>query len=324
MADSDPAAALLVVGENVVDLVPEGDGRLRPVLGGGPANIAVTVARLGAPVAMAARLGADAFGRAIRGRLVDAGVDARFLVSGGEPSTLALVSLTATGDASYDFWLTGAADFAWGADELPPPGGFAAVHVGSLAAFLPPGADTLRDLLTRAAGRAAVTLDPNLRRTALEAAGVWEQAVTRLEWLVAHADLVKVSVEDLAAAHPGVAPEEVVARWLTTGPGLVVLTRGAHGATAYTAGGLRVDVPAVPVEVVDTIGAGDAAMGALLTELYRRNLLGPDAAGRLAALAEPSLSAILTTMTTVAALTCARPGADPPTAGELAAALSPR
>lgn len=311
---------LLVVGENVVDLVPESDGRYRPVLGGGPANIAVAIARLGAPVSMAARLGADAFGRAIRTRLIDAGVDGRHLVTGTEPSTLALVSLAATGDASYGFWLTGTADFAWREPELPAPDGLAAVHVGSLAAFLPPGADVLRGLVTRAAGHAGVTLDPNLRRAALEAAGAWEEAVTRLEWLVARANLVKVSEEDLAAAYPRVAPDDTAVRWLGAGPGLVVVTRGGRGATGYTGGGVRIDVPAVPVDVVDTIGAGDAAMGALLTELYRRDLLGPDATARLAALTGPDLRAVLTTMATVAALTCTKAGANPPTAAELSAA----
>ncbi len=325
--------AIVVAGESVVDLVPAADGLIRPVLGGGPANIAVTVARLGVPVRMLARLGADDFGRRVRVRLVDAGVDPQYLVPSGDPSTLALVTLDDAGRAEYDFWLNGAADFGWRESELPPlPGdatadvAVAALHVGSLAAFVEPGASALERLVARVRGELVVSFDPNLRPAALDRLdGGLPAARHRLDRLCRLAHLIKVSDEDLAAAYPGTPPEQVAADWLGIGggPQLVVLTLGGHGAVAFTRT-TRVAVPAVPVEVADTIGAGDTAMGALLAELYRRDLLGDPATGRLTGLTGDELTGILTAMTTAAAITCTRAGADPPTGDELAAALRDR
>lgn len=324
---------IVVAGENVVDLVPEpaeGAARYRATLGGGPANIAVALARLGRPVAMAARLGADAFGAQLAARLEAAGVRTDHLVWSRQSSTLAVVSLDGGGSARYDFWLTGAADYGWTAGELPAPdAGIDAIVLGSLAAFLPPGADALRDWAAAARRTGVVALDPNLRPEALRAVlpgattpdGLPEAALRRLDELVGVADVVKASDEDLAAAAPGRDPERVAAEWLARpdGPALVVLTRGGDGAVGLTRS-VRVAVPAPAVTVVDTIGAGDTAMGALLSELDGRGLLGPTGRKALAALDEETLTGLLRTVCTAAALACTRPGADPPTAEELAAA----
>ena len=309
---------LIVVGENVVDLVPTADGQLRPALGGGPANIAVAAARLGAPVAMAARLGRDAFGAMFRQRLAEARVDTRYLIESGDPSALALATLTPAGHASYDFWLAGAADFAWRARELPQPEPGDLLHFGSLAAFLPPGADVLERWVVQHRPQCTITFDPNLRPVALAR----PDSLVRMERLVRLAHLVRASDDDLRLAYPDADPIGTARRWLADGDGapgpqLVVITHGAAGATALTRRG---EVTARPpaVEVVDTIGAGDAAMGALLAALHERDALSP---GALIEAAAGGAAEILAFVCAAAALACARPGADPPNRAEVIAAL---
>ena len=303
---------IIVAGENVVDLVPAGEGLLRSALGGGPANTAVAAARLGAPVAMAARLGQDTFGAAFRGRLVASGVDCRFLVNAAQPSALALASVAPDGQARYDFWLAGAADFGWRDHELPDPPPGTTLHLASLAAFLPPGADALERWAERNAPQCTITFDPNLRPVALTR----PDSLVRLERLVGLAHLVKASEDDTRLAYPDTPPLDTARRWLHSGPSLVVLTHGAAGATALTENGQAV-VPAPRVSVADTIGAGDAAMGALLTALHVRGAL---TAGALKSLGSDELAEILRYVCAAAALACVRPGADPPTAVEVAAA----
>jgi fructokinase len=293
---------IVVTGENVVDLIPRPDGALLPALGGGPANIAVAAARLGAPVAMAARLGADAFGDAFRRRLVESEVDGRYLRDSADPSTLALASIAGDGSARFDFWHHGAADFGWRDGELPALREGDIAHIGSLAAFLPPGGDAIERWAADLRPQCTVTFDPNLRPISLAQPGARE----RLERLVAVASVVKVSEDDVRLAHPGVPVEETALRWLATGgPGLVLLTRGSAGITAFAPDGERT-VPAPRVPVVDTIGAGDAAMGAVLACLHERG------------------SVDLEYVVTVAALACTRAGADAPTAAEVSAFLASR
>ncbi|HET9171902.1 MAG TPA: carbohydrate kinase [Actinospica sp.] len=295
---------IIISGENVADLLPADSGLLHSALGGGPANTAVAAATLGADVSFAARFGSDAFGQAFRGRLRDAGVDLSHAVDLDAPSSLALTSIDGAGVAAYDFWLEGAADYA--ATELPDAGPHDIRHIGSLAAYWPPGAAVAERWVQQATG--LVTLDVNLRRVVLEHQ---PDAVARLERLVQRADVVKASDEDLLMAHPDVAPEDTVRRWLEGGalgaPTLAVITLGARGAVGITRDGSRVHVPAPIVEVVDTIGAGDAAMGALLTRL---------AATGLASVCE-NLEETLRFATAVAALACTEPGAYAPSAGEV-------
>lgn len=294
---------IVVAGENVVDLVPVDGDLLRPELGGGPATIAVAAARLGAPVAMAARLGGDRFGAAFRDRLVAAGVDPRHLVRSTDPSTLALVSLD-RGEAHYDFWLTGCADFGWRDAELPPLAAGDIAHLGSLAAFVPPGADALARWAVRHRRHGVVTFDPNLRPVVLTDGAA---AIGRLERLVAAAHVVKASEVDLRLAYPDLSPVDAAGRWLAgPGPVLVVLTRGEAGITALTREN-EVTMPALGVPVVDTIGAGDTAMGALLALLHERGLDGVLA----------DLPATVRRMCAAAALACARPGPRPPTLAEI-------
>lgn len=298
---------IIVAGENVVDLVPAGGGMLRPALGGGPANVAVAAARLGAPVALAARLGGDAFGAAFRARLVESGVDTRFLVDTADPSALALATVGPEGVARFDFWLAGAADFGWRDAELPAADPGDILHVGSLAAFLPPGADAVERWASRHRPQCTIAFDPNLRPVALSR----PDSLVRLERLAHLAHVVKASDEDLLLAYPHRPAMDTARRWLETaepggGPDLVVVTHGRAGATALTRDGALTVAPP-PIEVADTIGAGDTAMGALLVTLATKSTVDKEA---------------LRFVCTAAALACTRPGADPPGAAEVAAALA--
>ncbi|WP_186315813.1 carbohydrate kinase family protein [Catellatospora sichuanensis] len=302
---------IVVAGEQVVDLVPAGEALLRAALGGGPANTAIAAARLGAPVAMAARVGRDSFGNAFRQRLTSSGVDTQYLVATSQPSALALATVGDDGEALYDFWLAGAADFGWRERELPELPDGSTIHIGSLAAFLPPGADTLERWALRHRDRCTITFDPNVRGVALAR----PDSLVRLERLVELAHLVRASEGDLTHAYPHVPPMETARRWLAAGPRLLVLTHGDAGAVALTATE-EVTVAAPAISMIDSIGAGDTAMGALLAWLHTAGRLG-DQLGR--ELAPETLRLMLRHMCDAAALTCTRPGADPPTLDELRA-----
>ena len=298
---------IFISGENVADLLTVGPGLLRIALGGGPANTAMAVAGLGGAVSFAARFGSDAFGQAFRGRLEAAGVDLSHARNLAAPSAVALATLDATGAASYDFWLEGAADFA--ATELPVAGPGDIQHLGSLAAYWPPGADIAEHWIN--ANQGTITLDVNLRPIVLARR---PDAVGRLERLVRRTDVVKASDDDLRMAYPDTDPEETARNWLglEQGPALVVLTLGADGAVGLTRDGRRVHVPAPKVEVADTIGAGDAAMGALLTKL---------ASTGVAEVCD-DLEETLRFIVTVAALACTEAGAYAPSAREVEAYLA--
>ena len=317
------SARLAVVGENIIDLVPLGGSTrdYRALPGGSPANIAVAASRLGTPTALVARVSTDVFGRRVRERLTADGVLDTHLVEAIEPSSLAVVTFDAERRASYDFWLSGTADWQWTDAELGRPLGdeVRAVHVGSIAAYREPGASALTTMLERERGRGAVTisLDPNVRPAVI---GGLEYARERTEQLVGLADVVKASDEDLTLLYPGVDQVTAARRLLALGPSLVVVTRGADGAVGVGRAA-EAEVPTPKVDLVDTVGAGDTFMGALLHALDRHGLLGGAARERLAAADAETLRALLTTAATAAALNCGREGADPPTAAELAAAL---
>jgi fructokinase len=294
---------VLVVGEALVDVVR---GHATP--GGSPANVAVGLARLEVPVELTSRFGTDVYGVLLARHLAVNGVR---LASGTvDPTTrtaTATATLDADGVASYEF------DIDWRPPPLRLPDDCAAVHTGSIATVLAPGSADVRTFVRGLAGApVTVFLDPNARPTITpDGAKAWA-AVTDL---AAYADLVKLSDEDCAFLQPDRTPEQVAAELLANGgrTRCVVITLGGDGALGITAAG-AVRVPAPRIEVVDTVGAGDSFMSALIAGLHQRDLLGT---GRLTGL-EPHLKQVLATATRAAAITCMRPGADPPTLAELA------
>jgi fructokinase len=310
------APSVLVLGEALADVVAAPDGSRRAHPGGSPANVALGLARLGHTVHLATRLGDDGHGRMLRNHLVGNGVLlTKESVEAGRTST-ATATLDRDGRASYTF------DIDW---DLPPRISDQVqakppthLHTGSIAALLAPGAHRVLSAVRSARPRATVSYDPNLRPALL---GEPAREQPRVEALVALSDVVKASDEDLAWLCPGQDPDRVAADWLSRGPSLVVLTRGAKGASAYWRRG-RHDLAAEQIEVADTIGAGDAFMSGLISGLLAGGMLGAE--GRPELLAATSaeqpaekIADALTLAMRSAAATCGRVGADPPTRAEL-------
>jgi fructokinase len=293
---------IAAIGEAVVDVVEPGGDEPPPAYPGGSSyNVAIGLARLGQPVSFLGRISRDPFGSMLRNHAQQAGVDLTHAVDTDDPTTLASVELDETGSARYRFEATGTADFRWTDDELTRvPNEFAAVHFGSLASWLPPGAAAIarRIAAFRDAG-ALISYDPNVRpllqpdRTAARAT---------IEATLPLAQLVKTSTDDLDWLRPGETAEQVAADWLDRGPELVIVTRGAEGATAFTTS-QTITRPAVRVEVVDTVGAGDAFTSGLLDALARRNLLTPGALDTVL------LADALDDAAVVAAASCTQAGA---------------
>jgi fructokinase len=299
---------ILVAGEALVDLVPDAHGALRPHPGGGPFNTARTIGRLGQPAAFLGRLSTDRFGRRLERMLLDDGVDLGTAIRTDDPTTLALAELDEDGAAQYRFYERGtSAPGLQPAEALSAiPDGVAVLHVGTLGIHLEPIADAVEALVDRLAGTALVVVDPNVRPGVLRDPAVFR---ARLGRLLERADLVKLSADDLAWLAPGLPPDEAV-RSLLGSARAGVLTLGGDGALVVTGAGVRA-VAAPRVEVVDTIGAGDAFGGGLVA-WWRMQGLGREELGDLDAVLEATRFACR-----VAALTCSRAGASPPTLPEL-------
>lgn len=300
---------VLVVGEALVDVVHARDGSVTEHVGGSPANVALGLARLGRGVDLLTWFGDDERGRRIRAHLAASGAAVVPGSDGAPRTSVAVAHLADDGAASYEFDLTWHVPASWTA----PAGAPLAVHTGSIAAVLEPGAADVAHILAAHRASATLTYDPNLRPSLMPPPEVTRPVVERI---VAMADVVKVSDEDLAWLAPD-DPLGLAEQWAGAGPALVVVTRGGEGALAWTATGERVEVPAPRVQVADTVGAGDSFMAGLIDGLWSAGLLGPDARGALHAVGAGAVRALLERCVRIAAITVSRPGANPPTAAEL-------
>jgi fructokinase len=311
--NGDGSPAFVVIGEALIDLSPPAeDGSCVARPGGSPMNVAIGLARLGQLTEFAGRLSADPFGTVLRRHLERSAVGLKHVVPAADPSTIALVEL-AGDQARYQFSL--GADFQWLAAELAfLPAGAQAVHFGSLASWLPPGdaAIAVEVGRLRRAGSVLVSYDPNVR-PALQPDS--EAARQQVEQSVSLAHVVKASSDDLTWLYGPDTIDAVARRWLDLGAGLVVITRGADGATGWASNQPPVSRPALAVEVVDTVGAGDAFTSGLLDALARRDLLAP--AGLAALDDAATLAGVLDDASQIAAITCSRAGANPPSRAEL-------
>ncbi|GAA3906579.1 carbohydrate kinase [Streptomyces lacrimifluminis] len=307
---------ITVLGECVADAFTEpaasapNELALRVLPGGGPANTAVALARLGTPARFLARLSDDVFGRLFRARLEASGVDLAYAVAATEPSTLAVAELDATGQAAFSFHAQNTADWQWTPAELARVdlSETTCVHTGSLALVREPGGAVVEEFLAAAAERATISVDPNVRPLLVRP----EVYRARLTHWCALADILRLSEDDLELLLPGTAPEEACDIWHTEGVRLVVITLGAGGALA-SLDGERLRVPAVATRVVDTVGAGDSFTAGLLHHLGTGGLLG----GRLTGLGLDEVAEACRFGAGVAALTCSVAGPNPPWLNEL-------
>ncbi|MDR6975341.1 fructokinase [Streptomyces sp. 3330] len=301
---------ITVLGECVADAFTRpstaaNELALRVLPGGGPANTAAALARLGTPTRFLARLSGDVFGRLFRAHLEASGVDLSQAVAAAEPSTLAVAELDDTGQAAFSFHARDTADWQWTPDELADVdlSGTACVHTGSLALVREPGAAVVEEFLAAAAPGATISVDPNVRPLLVRP----EVYRGRLAHWCALADILRLSEDDLALLLPGAPPEQACDLWHAAGVRLVVITLGADGALA-SLDGERVRVPGVAAQVVDTVGAGDSFTAGLLHHLGARGLLG----GRLTGLRPDEVAAACRFGAQVAALTCSVAGPHPP------------
>jgi fructokinase len=274
--------------------------------GGSPLNVAVTLARLGVATELVTALGDDPPAELIERHLTGSGVR---LARGARclPATSSATSrLAEDGSAEYEF------DINWDIGS-PTVGASDVVHAGSLALFLYPGSDIVREVLARAAARSLVSLDPNIRRDLLPGP---DETRRRFAVLAEEAHVVKLSDEDAGWLYPDLGPAEILAHILALGPSMVAISLGSDGALLASADG-TVEVPAPRVDVADTIGAGDAFMGGLLRQLLELGLASRLVSG--APLTRPQLAEVGSFAAKVAALTVSRRGADPPSLAEVAA-----
>lgn len=300
-------APVWVSGEALIDLLPgEDSDTLRAIVGGGPANTALALARLDIPVKFVSGLSHDRFGQQISEQFLANGVGLDLAIWSDLPTCLAIVSLDEQGGATYHFHIKGTATFDFNSALLPnpalaPP---SVLHVGTLATLVEPGASRLLEWATRVAVHAPVVFDPNIRPSILSDRALYASSVER--WIDI-ANVVKVSEDDLRFLFPDRDFITSARSWLAPSRPLVVVTRGVDGIVGVTSDEI-VEVPGVRVTVVDTVGAGDTVGAVIVEALTINNVM--DLKGEL-------LRTILRRAAKAAAITCSRQGCQPPSSDEL-------
>lgn len=302
-------SVVVVTGEALVDLVLAPDGGLSGHPGGGPYNVARTLGRLDQPVVYLGRISTDGLGSRLRRELEADGVGTDAIVATDALTTLALAEVDDAGMARYHFYdaATSAPGLTLEAATAALPRHVGTFYLGTLGLVFEPMATTLEALVARMQPDTLVALDPNCRPTTIDDPAAYRGRLARL---LERANLIKASAEDLAWLDPGADPVAAARALLVGGAAVALVTLGGEGALVVTATeAIRVAAPSV--EVVDTIGAGDAFMGSFLAGWQRRGL-GREDLARLDEVAEATAFACR-----VAAITCSRPGADPPRLAEL-------
>ena len=294
-----------VAGEVLIDLIPDGSER-KSILGGGPANTAKALSRLGIDAQFIDGISTDEYGQMAKYELVSAGVILEYVKYSDKPTCLAIVSLNNSGSASYEFVIENTATFDFNLDWLPNPQTErpALLHIGTLATAIEPGATELFKWAQSVAKVAPIVFDPNIRPAVINDR---KQYVKQVERWVSISSAIKVSDEDLRWLYPYLEIELVVNNWLVKGPSLVVVTYGDKGLAGYRVGE-KISVDAVKVAVADTVGAGDT-VGAILVEAIVKDGLDTLSGVRLEMMLKRAAKA--------AAITVSRIGANPPTLKEI-------
>ena len=290
-----------VCGEVLIDELPSG-----AVVGGGPANTAKALARLGHEVAFIDGISTDAYGVKARAELAADGVDLSLALTSDLATAVAQVTLAADGGASYVFKLDKTATFDFNSSWLPDPSRYKpqVLYIGTLATLVQPGADVLFDWALQCAEFAPVVFDPNIRPQVLSDR---EKYVALVEKWVGISSVVKLSDDDFEWLYPGKSPESIAEQWLQGGVALVVMTHGVDGLVGYTSDGV-VEVAGEKVDVVDTVGAGDTVGAIIVQGLITDGLLN---------MRGSVLKDVLHRAAMAASITCSRAGAQPPYAHEI-------
>jgi fructokinase len=294
-----------VCGEVLIDILPSG-----PVVGGGPANTAKALARLGYEVDFIDGISTDTYGVSARTELERDGVGLLLSHTSDKPTCTATVTLDAKGSASYEFLIAGTATFDFADSWLPDPERLkpSVLHIGTLVTIVEPASSVLYQWAINCAEFAPVIFDPNVRSSVVGDRDAYRAAVEK--W-VEISSVVKLSDDDISWLYPDEAMDEVAKRWIAGGTSLVVVTRGANGIIGYTEHGLE-EVDGAKVSVVDTVGAGDT-VGAILVEGIIKH--------SVSALQGQVLNAVLHRAAIAAGITVSRAGAQPPRLHELVEAL---
>ena len=294
-----------VAGEVLIDLIPDGSDR-KPIVGGGPANTAKALANLGIDTQFIDGISTDDYGQMAKDELVASGVKLDYVKYSDKPTCLAIVSLSDSGSASYEFVIENTATFDFTPDWLPNPQSErpSLLHIGTLATAIEPGASVLFEWSQSVAKVAPIVFDPNIRPAVISDRDLYVKQVER--W-VSISLAVKVSDEDIKWLYPSLEIEQVVNNWLVKGPTLIVVTYGDKGLAGYRVGE-KIIVDAVKVAVADTVGAGDT-VGAILVEAIVKDGLDTLSGVRLEMMLKRAAKA--------AAITVSRSGANPPTLKEI-------
>ncbi len=302
-------------GEALIDFLPtkDGEGRdsYRPAVGGSPYNVALTTGRLGIATGFLGGISTDFFGEMLAAELERSKVSLRYAGRSARPTTLAFVSL-AHEEPQYAFFDENSAGRLHDpAAHAPIADDVEALHFSSFSLATEPFASRLATVMDQNRGKRVISYDPNVRPTLIPDR---EEFRRRAELFAHGADIVKISGADLDWLHPGGAVETIAAGWLAGGAGIVVVTRGGAGVTAYTRTG-SIFSPVQPITIADTVGAGDSFAGGLLARLSEKGLLS---IGAVRSVDHAALKDALDFANRVAAVTCSRPGADPPWRNEIA------
>jgi len=294
-----------VCGEVLIDLIPVGTER-KAVVGGGPANTAKALAKLGIDAQFIDGISTDKYGQMALKQLHKDGVLLDFVKFSDKPTCLAIVSLNKQGGASYEFVIEGTATFDFSATWLPDPAANkpSLLHIGTLVTAIEPAASVLFEWAKKVAKVSPVVFDPNIRPAVMSDR---DEYVKQVERWVSISSSVKVSDDDIYWLYPGIELDQVANKWLLMGPELVVVTFGDKGLAGYRKDE-KVAVDAKKVVVADTVGAGDT-VGAILVEAIIEDGLDKLAGDRLSEMLDRAAKA--------AAITVSRTGALPPSKAEI-------
>ncbi|MES0027675.1 carbohydrate kinase [Mesorhizobium sp. M0040] len=306
---------ILCCGEALIDMLPrtttEGEPAFAPYVGGAVFNSAIALGRLGAPAGFFSGLSSDLFGGQFREALGASKVSSTYAHTSPRPTTLAFVRLT-NGQATYTFYDENTAGRMLTIEDLPELGSeIEAMLFGAISLISEPAGSAYEEFMRREHERRVMMLDPNIRPNFIPDKA---KHLRRIRNMMAMADIVKLSDEDLNWFGEAGSHEDVVRNWLDRGPKLIVVTHGSEGAVGYSSQH-RVTVVPDKVEVVDTVGAGDTFNAGILASLHEQGLLSKTA---IASLPEDAIQKALTLGAKAAAVTVSRAGANPPWRHELA------